>query len=84
MVGPSTDTERDWRSEDDDIAGFQAVHRLLVSVEAKEPSVGGHLDLGRLEAHDPLIRRASDLGRGAVQRVVAAIELLGKHVRHRD
>ena len=76
--------ESDWGGEDDDIAGFQAVHRFLVGVEAEESALGGHLDLGRLEAHDPLVRRPGDLGRGAVERVVAAVEFLSKDVGHRD
>ena len=42
--------------------GLQAVHRLLVGVEADELAVGGHVDLGASKPVKRLSGGASDCG----------------------
>ena len=44
-VGELDPAERRRRGEDDDVAGLQAIHRLLVGVEADELAVLRHVDL---------------------------------------
>ena len=64
-------TKRQRRGKDRDVAGLQAVHRLLVSVEADEFAVFRHFDqFAKLLA--------------ALKRVITALEPVLEDVRHGD
>ncbi len=64
-------TKRKWRGKDRDVAGLEAVHRLLVSVEADEFAVFRHFDqFAKLLA--------------ALKRVITALEPALEDIRHGD
>ena len=72
------------RGEEDDVARPEAVHGLLVGIEAEEPTVGRDVDLGGVPAADRAIDRpAGGVPAGRRQRLVAHLEPVLEHVGHR-